>query len=179
MGRIFNWFSWQLERRVMKQRIDSLLSDLHQAMQEVTELRIASHEAQLLLHDAERGAKLAAEEQDTLKTRLKQHESEAAHWRSMATSKQKRIAELEKYAGELLSQNIFGRQANTLTSVTESTEQTREEQIKTLAREIYIHGVEEGYSPLDAYELAKSFYSFFERGCQTEAQQENQNNGPF
>lgn len=171
MGRIFNWFSWQLERRVMKQRIDSLLSDLHQAMQEVTELRIASHEAQLLLHDAERGAKLAAEEQDTLKTRLKQHESEAAHWRSMATSKQKRIAELEKYAGELLS--------NTLTSVIESTEQTREEQIKTLAREIYIHGVEEGYSPLDAYELAKSFYSFFERGCQTEAQQENQNNGPF
>ena len=123
--RLFSWFRWQLERRTMQRRIDSLLSDLNQTMQEVTELRIASHEAQLLLHDAERGAKLAAEEQDNLKTQLELHKSAAAYWETVAKNQQKRIAELRRPASEL-------------TSVTESTEPA-ETELERRAWEMFVH----------------------------------------
>lgn len=111
---LFNWFRWQLERRTMQLRIDSLVGDLNQLIQEVTELRIASHEAQLLLHDAERGAKLAAEEQDKLKTQLELARSAAGYWETQATSYKQRISGLNATAEKFRDENeILRQQANT------------------------------------------------------------------
>ena len=123
---LFNWFRWQLERRELKQRIDSLMSDLHQTMQEVTELRIASHESQLLLHEAQNGAKLAAEEQDKLKTQLDLHKSAAAYWENVARNQQRWIAELRRPASEL-------------TSVIETTEPA-ETELERKAWELWLRG---------------------------------------
>lgn len=170
---LFNWFSWQLERRVMMKEMDRLRADLAEAERQLfyakrdnVKVRSDCAEAELLLHEAQNGAKQVAEEHDKLKAQLELHKNEAADWHNVARNQQRWIAELRRPVSEL-------------TSVIESTEpaETSETELEQLAREIYIHTTDacgDLLSPLDAFEMANGFIKYRDR-----KREESNNNGPF
>lgn len=137
---LFNWLSWQLERRTLKQQIDRLMTGINELAQEAAGLRTRLAKTGMLLHEAQNGAKLAAEEQDKLKTELELHKSAAAYWEGMAKDQQKRISELRRPAGEY-------------TSVTESIEPA-ETELERKAWEIYASNT---YSVKDSFKFAEQF----------------------
>ena len=133
---LFNWFSWQLERRVMMKEMDRLRADLAEAERQLfyakrdnVKVRSDCAEAELLLHEAQNGAKQVAEEHDKLKAQLELHKNEAADWHNVARNQQRWIAELRRPVSEL-------------TSVIESTEpaETSETELEQKAWQLWLRG---------------------------------------
>lgn len=177
---LFNWLSWQLERRVMMKEMDRLRADLSEterqlyyAKRDAATLRSNLGEAQLLLHDAERGAKLAAEEQDKLKTQLELARSAAGYWETQATSYKQRISGLNATAEKFRGENeILRQQASTVPSVIETTEPA-ESELERRAWEMFVHSTH-GFSGC----FTQAHHWMIERDRRRK-EQENQNNGPF
>ena len=123
---LFNWFSWQLERRAMLKEMDRLRADLSEterqlyyAKRDKVTLRGDLGEAEQLLHEAQSGAKQVAEEYDKLKTQLELAQSAAGYWEAQAKQKQ--------------------HQASTVPSVIETTEPA-ESELERKAWELWLRG---------------------------------------